>query len=142
MAKELSELLTDLSEQAKKVEDSFAAIAAETDAAAEARREHTRAAATAAVDKLDQSATAAGDTVAGHWHALQARIDEEIKGVQAGIADHQHARDIDHAEHQAEAAKARAEQAIALAAAAVQTAGAAVLDAAVAQRHVDAVKRQ
>ena len=53
MAKELSDLLTDLSGQARKVEATFAAIAEETDAAA-----------TVAVYKLDQSVTAAGNMVA------------------------------------------------------------------------------
>lgn len=142
MARELSELLTDLSTQAKKIEEGFAAIAEETDAAAAARRARSQAAATAAVDKLDRSVNAAGDAAASHWRALTARIDEEIKGVQTDIAERQHARDVDRAEQQAEAAHERAERAIAFASAAVETAGVAVLDAAVARRQAEAVKRQ
>lgn len=142
MARELSEMLTDLSNQALKVENAFAAIAEETDAAAEARRERTREAATTAVDTLDQHVTAAGDAVAGHWRALQTHIDTEIAGVQQGIAERQHERDVIRAEEQATAARERAERAIAFASAAVHAAGVAVLDAAVARRQAEAVKQQ
>jgi hypothetical protein len=141
MAKELSEQLADLSTEAKKVEDGFAAIAEETDAKAAERRDKTRAAATAAVDHLDQSATAVGDSVAGHWQALQSRVKSEISDIQTGMADRQHARDVDHAEQQAAAAEARAERAVAFAAAAIQTAGLAVLDSAVAHREAVAIQR-
>jgi hypothetical protein len=142
VAKELSEVLTDLSQQAKKVEDAFAAIAEETDAAAEARRERTQTAAKEAVDRLDQGVTAAGESVAGHWHALQTRIDEEITGVQEGIAARRHERDVSKAEGQAEAARERAMRAVAFASAAIETAGLAVVDAALARREAEAIKRQ
>lgn len=142
MARELSEMLTDLSAQAKKVEDGFAAIAEETDAAAEARRERTREAAATAVDALDYHVTAAGDAVAGHWRALQTHIDTEIEGVQQGIAERQHERDVSRAEQQAATAQERAERAVAFASAAVHAAGVAVLDAAVARRQAAAVKLQ
>jgi hypothetical protein len=141
MAKELSEQLADLSTQTKKVEDAFAAIAEETDAKAAERRDKTRAAATAAVDHLDQSATAVGDSVAVHWQALQSRVKSEITDIQTGMADRQHARDVDHAEQQATDAAERAQRAVAFAAAAVQTAGLAVLDSAVARREAEAIKR-
>lgn len=141
MAKELSDLLADLSREAKKVEDAFAAIAEETDAAAAERRDRTRAAATAAVDNLEQGAASAEASVAGHWRALQERIDAEIKGIQTGIAKRQNERDVDRAELQAKAAEERAARSVAFAAAAVQTAGVAVLDAAVARRQAEAVKR-
>ncbi|MCC6314090.1 MAG: hypothetical protein IT337_08740 [Thermomicrobiales bacterium] len=142
MAKELSELLADLSAQAKETEDAFAAIAVETDARAEERRDKTRAAATEAIDRLNESAASAGDAVAGHWHALNARIDAEIEGIRTGIAERKHERDLNQAEKEASAAKERATRAIAFAAAAVQTAGVAVLDSAVAQREADAIKRR
>ena len=141
MVKELSAQLAEMSNQAKQVEDAFAAIAEETDAKAAERRDKTRAAASAAVDRLDQSATAVGDSVAGHWQALQSRVKSEITDIQTGMADRQHARDVDHAEQQAAAAEARAEWAVAFAAAAIQTAGLAVLDAAVAHREAQASQR-
>jgi hypothetical protein len=140
MAKELSEQLADISAQAKQVEDAFAGIAEETDAKAAERRDKTRAAATAAVDHLDKGATAVGDSVAGHWRALQTKVQSEITGIQDGIADRQHARDVDHAQQQATAAENRAEWAVAFAAAAIQTAGLAVLDAGVARREAAALQ--
>ena len=141
MAKELSEQLSDLSTQAKKVEDAFAAIAEETDAKAAERRDKTRAAATAAVNDLEQGISSVEDSVAGHWRALQGRVEAEIQGIQTGIADRQHARDVDHAEQQAKVAEERAARSVAFAAAAIETAGLAVLDAAVARREAEALKR-
>ncbi len=142
MAKELSELLTDLSEQAKSVEDAFAAIAVETDAAAEARRERSRAAASAAVEKVDQGVRAAGDSVSGHWQALQNAITSEVNDLQQGVTDRRHNRDVNDAQKIADVATERAERSIAVAKAAVAAAGAAVLDAAVAQRELAAIKQQ
>ncbi len=141
MAKELSELLNDLSAQAKKVEDGFAAIAVETDAAAEARRERTRDAASTAVNRLDEGMTAAGDAVSEHWRALQSHIDKQITGIQEDAAARRHERDVNRAQEQADAAKERAVQSIAFASAAVHAAGAAVLDAAVAKRQADALQQ-
>jgi hypothetical protein len=140
--KDLSELLMDLAQQSKKVEDAFAAIADDTDAAAERRREKTRAAAAAAAATLDQGVATAGDTAASQWRALQARMHEEITGIQQGMAERRHQRDVGQAEQQADAAKARAVRAIAFASAAVQTAEVAALDAAVAQREADALKQR
>jgi hypothetical protein len=141
VVKELSEQLADMSTEAKKVEDAFAAIAEETDAKAAERRDKTRAAATAAVDHVEQSISSAEDSVADHWRALQSRVKSEISDIQTGIADRQHTRDVDHAEQQAAAAEARAERAVAFAAAAIQTAGLAVLDSAVARREANAIAR-
>jgi hypothetical protein len=141
MAKELSAQLADLSSEAKKVEDAFAALADETDAKAAERRDRTRAAATAAVNSLEQGVSSVEDSVAGHWRALQDRVSSEITDIQAGIADRRHARDVDQAEQQAVAAEERAARSVAFAAAAVQTAGLAVLDSAVARREAAALKR-
>jgi hypothetical protein len=141
MAKELSEQLADLSTQAKKVEDAFAAIAEETDAKAAERRDKTRAAATAAVDTLEQGVSSVEDSVAGHWRALQGRVSSELTDIQTGIAERQHARDVEHAEQQANVAAERAVRSVAFAAAAIETAGLAVLDSAVARREAEALQR-
>ena len=140
MARELSELLGELSNQARKVEDTFAAVAEETDAKAAERRDQTRAAAKTAVDTMDASITAVEESVEGNWRVLTDRIGAEIGDIQASIAERRHARDVEHAEEQAAAAAARAERAIAFAKA-VETAGLAVMDAAVARREAAALKR-
>jgi hypothetical protein len=142
VVKELSEQLADLSNQAKQVEDAFAALAEETDAKAVERRDNTRAAATAAVDKVEQSVSSIEDSVASHWRALQTKVQSEIAGIQGGIAERQRARDVDQAQQHAVAAENRAELAVAFAAAAIQTAGLAVLDSAVARREAEAITRQ
>jgi hypothetical protein len=141
VAKELSELLADLSAESKKVEDAFAAMAEETDARVAERRDKSRAAAAAAVGNLEQGVASAEASVAGNWRALQDRISAEVKDIQSGIEARQHERDVERATQQAEAAEERAAKAVAFAAAAVQTAGLAVLDAGVARREVEAVKR-
>jgi hypothetical protein len=141
MVKELSEQLADLSTQAKKVEDAFAAIADETDAKAAERRDATRAAAATAVNDLERDIASAEDAVAGHWRALQDRVGAEIAGIQTGIAERQHARDVDHANQQAKVAAERAARSVAFAAAAIETAGLAVLDSAVARREAEALQR-
>jgi hypothetical protein len=142
VVKELSEQLAELSNQAKQVEDAFAAIAEETDAKAAERRDKTRAAASAAVDHVERGVSSVEDSVAGHWRALQTNVQSEIAGIQEGIAERQRARDVDQAQQHAVAAENRAELAVAFAAAAIQTAGLAVLDSAVARREADAITRQ
>ena len=78
MAKELSELLAELSTQAKNVEDDFAAIAEETDAKAAERRDRTRAAATAAVDSLEQGVSSVEDV--GRWPLAGAAGPRQLGG--------------------------------------------------------------
>lgn len=71
MAKQRSEQLADLSAQAKKVEDAFAAIGEETDAKAAEQRDKSWVASTAAIDKMEQGMVSTEESVAGHWRALQ-----------------------------------------------------------------------
>ena len=141
MAKELSELLAEMSAESKKVEDAFAAMADDTDARAAERREQSRADAAAAVDKLEQRVASVDESISGSWRALQTKINAEVQEVQTGIAERQHERDVNRATQQADAAADRAAAAVAFAAAAIQTAGLAVLDAGVARREAEAVTR-
>jgi hypothetical protein len=117
---EASEILAQMSQQAKKVEDAFADLAQKTDAAA-AKRD-TRA--------------------QGEWRALQDGIDREIKAMQADMAARKNARDVRQAEEQANAAQARADWAASYAMTAAEMARLAALDADVARREADALKRQ
>jgi hypothetical protein len=140
VAKELAELLADLSRESRKFEDVFAEIAEETDAKAAERRDRTRVAAKLVVSRLEEGASSAEATVAGHWRTLQERISAQVDEVKAGIAERHHARDVDRAEQDAEVAEDRTQLAVAFAAA-VQTVGLAVLDAALARREAAAFKR-
>jgi uncharacterized protein YicC (UPF0701 family) len=139
---EVSEMLTRLAQQAKKVENSFADLAELTDSAAEARRDQAEVAATAAVNQLDKDITAMTTAAAAEWSGMQAGIDKEIKAIQSDIAERKRARDVRHAEQAAEAAKSRADWAVAYAAAAADAATFAVLDYNVARRDAEAIKRK
>jgi hypothetical protein len=141
MARELSELLAELSAESKKIEDAFATMAEETDARVAERRDQSRANAQAAVDGLAQGLTAVEASVAGNWQGLQDRMGAEVREIQLGIATRQHERDVQRATQQADDAEDRASKAVAFAAAALQTAGLAVFDAAAARRDLHAVQR-
>ena len=74
MAKKLSEHLAELSVRAKKTEDAVAAAQTEAHDKVVARREQARAAATAAVEKVNQDVKSVGDTAARNWSAVKAKI--------------------------------------------------------------------
>lgn len=119
-APELSDILGQLSQQARKVENAFADLAQRTDAAAAQR-----------------DARAAAD-----WHAMQAGIDKEIKEMQAAGAARQREHDVKRAEQNAQGAQARADWAASYAVAASEMARLAALDAVAARSQADALKRQ
>jgi hypothetical protein len=117
---ELSDVLTRLSMQAKKVEGAFADLADKTDATAAKRDEQVQA----------------------DWRAMQAGIDKQVKAMQADMDTRKHERDVKAAGQHAEAAKARADWAASYAVAASEMARMAALDADAARREADALKRQ
>jgi hypothetical protein len=115
---ELSKILADLSQQAKKVEGAFADLADKTDAAAAKRDTRVQA----------------------DWRAMQDSIDTQVKAIQADQAARQHERDMNQAEQNATAAQARAEWAASYAATASEMARLAALDAVAARHEADALK--
>ena len=116
---ELSNILTQMSQQAKKVEDAFADLAQRTDAAAAQRDARAQA----------------------DWRAMQAGIDKEVKELQAASAAREHERDVRQAEEAAQVAQARADWAASYAVAASEMARMAALDAAAARREADALNQ-
>ncbi|MFT4038288.1 MAG: hypothetical protein QM692_08930 [Thermomicrobiales bacterium] len=142
MAKELSEMLADLSAEAKKVEDAFAALADHIEAGRQQRVQGRRDAASSAATKVDESVHAAGDAVAGHWDNLQESVKSGIDDVQQGIADRRHDRDVDAAAKDADEARARAIRQVGVASAAIAGAGKAVIEFAQAQQELVALQRQ
>jgi hypothetical protein len=117
---ELSQMLTRMAQQSKKVEDAFADLAAKTDAAAAERDERVQAG----------------------WRSMQADIDKQVKAMQADMAARKHERDVKSAEQHAQSAQARADWAASYAVAASEMARMAALDAEVARREADALKRK
>ena len=67
MTKKLSEHLAELSVRTKKIEDAVAAAQTEAHEKVMARQEQARAAATAAVEKVNQDVKSVGDTTARNW---------------------------------------------------------------------------
>lgn len=112
---ELSDILGQLSQQAKKVENAFADLAGKTDAAAGQRDARVQA----------------------DWRAMQDNIDKEVKEMQAARAAREHERDVSRAEDNAQAAQARAAS---YAVAASEMARLAALDAVAARRDADTLK--
>ena len=114
---ELSNILGQLSQQAKKVENAFADLAGKTDAAAGQRDARVQA----------------------DWRAMQDNIDKEVKEMQAARAAREHERDVRQAEDNAQAAQTRADWAASYAVAASEMARLAALDAVAARGEADAL---
>ena len=74
MAKPLSQQLADLSARAKNAEDAVAAAKKEAQDKMMARREQTRAAATAAFEKMNKDIKSVEDTASQQWGALKAKV--------------------------------------------------------------------
>lgn len=117
---ELSNILEQLSHQAKKVEDAFAELAGKTDAAASQRDAQIEAG----------------------WRTMQADIDKQVKAIKADQAARKHELDVKLAEQYAQEAKARAEWAASYAVTATEMARLAALDADAARREADELHRQ
>jgi hypothetical protein len=78
MVKPLSEQLADLSVRAKHAEDAFSAAQKEAHDKIEARKQKARAAATTAVEKVNQELKSANDTAVRNWSTLKAKVAADI----------------------------------------------------------------
>jgi hypothetical protein len=147
MAK-LSEQLADLSVRAKHAEDAVSAAQKEAHDKVMARREQARAAAAAAIEKVDRSIKSAGDDVKSvgdattrKWTALQAKIADDLQSIKSGIALKKHDLDARRAESQADRLEWEAELAVDYAIAAVEQAELAVLDAVAGRQEAAEMRR-
>jgi hypothetical protein len=141
MAKKLSEHLADLSIRAKKMEDAVAAAQTEADEKVMARREQARAAATAAVEKVNQDIKSVGDTAARNWTAVKAKIAADRDTLKAAVAEAKHDLDVKGAENRAARLEREADFAIDYAIASVEQAGFAAIDAIAGRAKVEQVRR-
>jgi hypothetical protein len=140
MAKKLSEHLADLSVRAKKTEDAVSAAQTEAHEKLMARREQARAAATAAVEKVNQDVKSVGDTAARKLSAVKAKIAADMDTLKAAVAKGKHDLDVKSAEHDAERLEREADFAIDYAIASVEQAGLAAIDAIAGRVNADQVK--
>ena len=129
MVKPLSEQLADLSVRAKDTEDAWAAAQKEAHDKIAARKAQARAAATAAVEKVNQEVKSANDTATRNWSAVKAKIADDVNHLKANVAHAKHEHDVKRAENKADRLEWEAGFAIDYAIAAVEQARLAVLDA-------------
>ena len=141
MAKPLSEQLADLSIRAKNAED--AAVAAQKEARDKimARRDQARAAATSAIEKVNQDIKSAGDSAARNWTALKAKIAADTDALKVGVAQRKRELDGKLAEKRADTLECEAGFAIDYAIGSIEQAKLAVLDAIVGRVEAEEAKR-
>jgi hypothetical protein len=141
MAKRLSEQLADLSVHAKNAEDAADAAQKEAHDKIVARKEQARAAATTAIEKVNQKIKSVGDTAGRNWSAVRAKIATDMSALKADVADVKHDLSARHAENRAEDLEWEAGYAIDYAIASVEQAKCAVLDAIVGRVEAEEAKR-
>ena len=129
MVKPLSEQLADLSVRAKHAEDAFSAAQKEAHDKIEARKQKARAAATTAVEKVDQKIKSAAADGARDWDAVKAKVAADMAALKANIAEAKHNHDVKRADGRADRLEWEAGFAIDYAIASVEQANLAVLDA-------------
>jgi hypothetical protein len=141
MVKPLSEQLADLSVRAKAAEDAAAAAQKEAHDKIVARKEQARAAATAAVEKVNQEAQSARDSAARNWNTVKAKIAADMAALKAKAEGVKHKIDVDTAEDYADEMESEASFAIDYAIASVEQAKLAVLDALDSRVEAEQVKQ-
>ena len=129
MVKPLSEQLADLSVRAKNTEDAWAAAQKEAHDKVTARKEQAHAAATKAVEKVNQDVKSANELATRNWATVKAKIADDMNHLKADIAHKKHDRDVKRAESRADRLEWEASFAIDYAIASVEQAKLAVLDA-------------
>ena len=141
MAKPLSDQLADLSIRSKNAED--AAVAAQKEARDKimARRDQARAAATSAIEKVNQDIKSAGDSAARNWTALKAKIAADTDALKVGVAQRKRELDGKLAEKRADTLECEAGFAIDYAIGSIEQAKLAVLDAIVGRVEAEEAKR-
>jgi hypothetical protein len=129
MTKRLSEQLADLSVRAKSAEQALDSAEKEAHDKVVARKEQAHAAATKAVEKVNQDIKSANDTATRNWGAVKAKIADDVNHLKANVAHAKHERDVKRAENKADRLEWEAGFAVDYAIAAVEQARLAVLDA-------------
>jgi hypothetical protein len=129
MTKRLSDQLADLSVRAKGAEQALDAAEREAHDKIVARKQQAHAAATKAVEKVNQEVKSANDTANRNWNAVKAKIADDMNHLKANVAHVKHEHDVKRAETKADRLEWEAGFAIDYAIAAVEQAKLAVLDA-------------
>ena len=137
----LSKQLADLSVHAKHAEDALASAQKEAHDKVVARRDQTRAAATATIEKVDKQVKSIGDTAGQQWSSFQAKIAGDLNALKSALAQKRMERDVKRADSHAERLELQAAVAIDYANASIEQAELAVLDAIIGRMEADEVKK-
>jgi hypothetical protein len=129
MTKRLSEQLADLSVRAKSAEQAMDAAEKEAHDKIEARKQQAHAAATKAVEKVNQEVKSANESATRNWTTVKAKIADDMNHLKADITHAKHEHDVKRAEKRADRLEWEAGFAIDYAIASVEQAKLAVLDA-------------
>ena len=129
MSKRLSEQLADLSARAKSAEEALDAAEKEAHDKILARKATAHAAATKAVEKVNQEIKSTNTTAARDLSVVKAKVAADLNALKADIAHAKHDRDVKRVENRAERLESDAAFAIDYAIASVEQARLAVLDA-------------
>lgn len=105
------------------------------------RKEQARAAASAAIEKVNQEAKSARDSAAKNWDAVKAKIAADMSALKAKVATVKHNIDVKTAEDHADEMEWEAGFAIDYAIAAVEQAKLAALDALDSRVQAEQAKR-
>jgi hypothetical protein len=105
-----------------------------------ARKEQARAAATAAVEKVNQEIKSTSDTAAKNWSAVKAKVAADMNSLKANVAQAKHDLGAKRAENYAEELEWEAGVAIDYAIASVEQARLATLDAIVGRVEAERAK--
>jgi hypothetical protein len=141
MVKPLSEQLSDLSVCAKNAEAALTAAQKEAYDKVVARREQSRAAVQAAIDRVDQDIKSTGDTVAARWNALKMKIASDRDAFKTALTQQKHDRDVRRTENYAEQLQDEAACSVDYAIAAIEQAKLAVLNAVAGRIEAEGTKR-
>ena len=129
MAKRLSEQLADLSVRAKSAEQALDSAEKEGHDKIVPRKEQAHAAATKAVEKVNQEVKSVNETATRNWSSVKAKIADDVNHLKANVAHAKHEHDVKRAQNKADRLEWEAGFAIDYAIAAVEQARLAVLDA-------------
>lgn len=131
--KPLSDQLQDLSQRAKKLEDSAAAARQQDQAELERRRDQLNSDMESTRRKIETSAAETKENVRSGWADIKRRIDERLADARTKIQERKAERDVNRAERRAQDAEGDAADAIAIAIYVLDQAEYAVIDAALAR---------
>jgi hypothetical protein len=137
--KPVSEQLSDLSVRAKKAEEEAAAAKQKAAAQIQQREEQIKADAARRKASLDQSVSAAQDTVVSTWTGLTTKVQSDVDGLRTKIDFKKYEHDRNQAAKAADDAEENAARAINFALDSIDYAETAVLDAMMARETAEAM---